>query len=278
MNNTKFVTAGQVYCFPLNKLAYPYEETGYWGACKVLRVDEDGAIIAGLVWAGREPLMLEQVSGIGILELVETTPDKHRAIYWREQNHAPENFKFVGSIEPTDAEIDLLKCNCKTRYCTCEKMLGGWKALKSAVNREWRKRLDADAYEAERAWLIAQMKSIKSKNDGRQNSESANVSLKSLLKKHFFNNWEKHIAPDLLLASKEILLSTLRKLINIENSTNKEEFLKILQYYVQGFNRLNQTHGFIDTARREDICFEIDLIAKAVGIQESNIADKWREW
>lgn len=278
MTETKSISAGQVYCFPLIKLASPYEETGYWGACKVLRVDKDGAVIAGLDWAGREPLLLENASGLGILDLIETTPDKPHAIYWRELNNAPENFKFIGLVEPTDVELGLLECHCETRHCTCIKMLGGWKALRAGVNREWRKRLDPDAYELERAWLIAQMKSNKSQNADRQKGELAKVSLNRLSKKVFFSNWETNQTPDLLLASREIIVSTLKELSDIEKSSDKNRILKILQECVEGFNRLNQKHGFINTAKREDICFEIDRISKAMGIQESNIADKWREW
>ena len=278
MDIPKFVTAGQVYCFPLHKLAYPYEETGFWGACKVLRVDNDGAVIAGLGWAGKSPISLEQISGIGILDLVETEPDKSHAIFWREKNKPPENFTFVGSIEPTGIELDLIKCNCKTRHCSCIKMLGGWKALKAALNREWRKRLDAEAYEVERAWIIAQMKSNKSVNDERQISETDNTSLISMSKEEIFDNWETHLPPDLLLACREIIYSTLDQLLGKEKPTNKDEILKIFQNCVQELNRLNQEHGFIDTAKREDICFEINRMAKAAGIKEQNIADKWREW
>ncbi|MFP4346375.1 MAG: hypothetical protein ACLFU8_16940 [Anaerolineales bacterium] len=270
--------AGQLFGFALYTLKPPYEPSGYFGVCQVIRVQDDGAVLAGLKWSGDRMPELEQAATSRVLRLTQGPSRGHPAIYWR-AGDPPEGFEYLGLSAPSAEGIALTTCNCTGRYCRCRRLTGGWNACRASLQREWRWRRDPQGYEADFEWLRNLSKKSREKRAQERKEELARATLQDFREETLFPGWEEHLAPTIVEAGREIFRKSVDKLETLGPTAAASEKIEVLRWATEEFNRLNVNHDlFIETGEREAICGYVEKLARAAGIEEPDLADRWREW
>lgn len=272
------IKTGQTYAFPLHLLIPPYQPSGYYGVCRVVKIAADGAVLAGLDWCGQALPAIEQVARCGILHLSHAASGANPAIYWQADENPTPGFECLGTSNPSDEEIQLTTCTCKGRRCTCKRVVGGWKSCRAGLAREWRKRTDPAGYEADRALLRAMRFGHRQQAEAKRCLEVTQATLEGLRNETLFQSWENQLDPEIVMASQRIFSSSIEQLASLGKHASVAEQTAALQICIEQFNHLESLYRFIDTARQEVICHEFNRLAQAAGIAEPDLADRWREW
>ncbi len=278
MVNKITLEAGQMFGFPIHQLTPPYQPSGYLGVCQVIRVQANGAVLAGLEWSGGQMPAVEQIASSPVLRLTQCPFQGEAAIYWQAED-PPEGFEDLGLATPSAEGIALSTCHCTGRSCRCKRFLGGWHACRASLTREWRWRRDPRGYEADIAWLRALSKKSHQEREQHRKDELAQVTLKSFSEETFFPGWEQHLKPGIVEASREIVRDALDKLSALDHTATASEKIEVLRWCVEAFNRLNvQYDHFITDLEREAICWHVERLAQAAGLNEPDLVDRWRDW
>jgi hypothetical protein len=272
------IKAGQIYSITLRQIVPPYEPSGYYGVCRVVRVEEKGAVVAALDWGGTAVPRLEQVVNCSVLQHGKGPFEGEPAIYWGAKGPI-DGVEYLGQSSPSAAEIELTTCRCVGRTCTCRRFVGGWQALCASLNREWRKRVDPEGYAADCEWLAGIVKEHRRQAEAQHKAELEPKGLENFHQETLFQGWEGYHAPEIVRQSRELFQVSLDKLAELGEKASRTEKEKVLKECIEGFNQLNcQYDNFISTLEREAICHEFDRLTLIAGIQEQELADRWREW
>lgn len=267
-----------MFGFALHNLTPPYQPSGTIGVCQVIRIRADGAVLAALEWSGSKMPAVEQIASSPVLRLTQGPFQGEAAIYWQAQD-PPEGFELLGLATASAEGIASSTCHCTGRSCRCKRFLGGWHACRASLAREWRWRRDPRGYEADIAWLRDLSKKSRQNREQQRKDELAQVTLESFNEETFFPDWEQRLKPPAVEASREIVRETLAKLGSLGHTATASQKIEILRWCVESFNRLNaQYDHFITDLEREAICWHVDEFSRAVGLDESDLADRWREW
>ncbi len=270
--------AGQIYSIALRQIVPPYEPSGYYGVCRIARVEERGAVLASLDWVGTQVPDLQSVENCAVLRLSQGPFEGQAAIYW-EAKEQVEGIEYLGLSSPSAEEIELTTCRCKGRTCTCAHFTGGWRACRAALNREWRKRLDPEGFAADTEWLAGVVKGHRQQAEEKRKAELGQSGLENFRKETLFQSWERYIAPEIVKESRRLFQESLDKLDRLGEKASRTEKENILKWCIKGFNRLDSKYAsFIATPEREAICHEFNRLALIAGIDDPELADRWREW
>jgi len=270
--------AGQIFSFGLYRLTPPYEPSGYFGVCQIIRVQADGAVLAGLEWSGNQIPAFERIARARVLKLTQGPFQGQPAIYWQAEE-PPEGFECLGLSTPSAEGIELTTCTCTGRTCQCKRFLGGWKACRASLAREWRWRRDPQGYKADVAWLRDMSKKTREKMEQERKEELERVALKDFREETLFRSWEQRLKPDIVEASREVFRKSLDKLEALGHKVAVAEKIEVLRWCIEEFNSLNVRYDlFIEDLEREAICWQFAKLARVAGVEEPDLADRWREW
>lgn len=262
--NVNELQAGQVFAFPLN-----WDE--YWGACRVVRMDKSGAVLAALEWIGKARPTLAQVSDCPLVHDNHGPFEGDPAIFWGAQT-PPSDFEYVGLSAPSHTELDLTTCHCQRRVCLCKRRQGGWKSCRVNLVRYWRWNIDRESYERECAAVRRELERIKAQ----RSSAPEPLTLAEFRRVTLFAGWEGYRDMPLIEASRRIFGETVDKLAALKGGLEDAK-LKIMKACIEQFNDLDSQCAFIETIEREEICEAFAQLARIVGLEE-DLADRWREW
>lgn len=105
------------------------------------------------------------------------------------------------------------------------------------------------------------------------------LTLEKLAKHRFLEFWEAPIPQVAIRQGRKLLREAAKELASLGEKPSLKARLEVLRTCIEGFNALDEKHGFIGTAEREEICDDFDLLVNACGLKNrSNLADDWREW
>jgi hypothetical protein len=105
------------------------------------------------------------------------------------------------------------------------------------------------------------------------------VTLQDLLNHKFFPRWKGHPPAKAIRESRNLMASTVRKLLELGESASEDERKAVLQACIESFNQLDAKLKFIATIEREDICEEFEAIVHACGLgRYENLADECHDW
>jgi hypothetical protein len=105
---------GQIFGFELYGLTPPYEPSGHFGVCQIIRIQADGAVLAGLEWSGKQIPELEQIARARVLKLTQGPFQGQPVIYWQAKD-PPEGFECLELSTPSAEGIELTTCACAGR-------------------------------------------------------------------------------------------------------------------------------------------------------------------
>ena len=104
------------------------------------------------------------------------------------------------------------------------------------------------------------------------------VDLDAFREQPLFTDWEGVVPPDVLEASRRIMLETAAKLKAL-GPQPRDAVLDVLRKCVEAFNRLDEVRAWIETIEREDLCTMVDQLATLAGIDDADdVAGEWRDW
>lgn len=262
--NVNALQAGQIFAFPLNIASY-------FGACRIVRLDRGGGVLAALSWLGETRPTLEQVHECALAYDNHGPFEGNPMLYWGAQA-PPSGFEYIGLSTPGSVELELTTCHCKGRVCLCKRRQGGWKACRASLVRYWQWKLDRESYEEQRAAIRQEFARI----SAQQQRAPAPRSLAEFRQMTLFAGWEGYLAPYLIETCRRILHETVDQLAGLSQAENDAR-LAIMQACIEQFNALNAQHTFIETLEREDICEVFGHLARLLGL-DADLADRWREW
>ncbi len=271
------LAVGQVYVFPLRQLVPPYEPNGYFAAGHLIGQKPDGMIVTGLEWTGTHAPSLAELIDKPLIRLTQGKEANEIVVVWEVKDTSPEAI-LVGSFEPDDEEVEAITCHCKTRYCTCKRTQGGWKAFSAMMRREWRKRLDPAGFETDVNWIRSVLQEQRNKQLADERNELENTTLESLKTEDVFKEWSRSISDDTIHAVRDAFHQTADSLIQLGDLPPQREKIRILKKFIETINHLNSKHQFIGTNERETLCKEFNRLTLAAGLKGKNLADKWRDW
>ncbi len=101
--------------------------------------------------------------------------------------------------------------------------MGGWKACKANLSREWRKRLDPKGFAADTEWLMGVMKEHRQQADKKHRIELAQAGLENFQTEILFRGWENHIAPEILKESRQLFQRSIDKLGELGEKASRTE-------------------------------------------------------
>ena len=269
---------GQVYSIALRQIVPPYEPSGYYGVCRIVRMEAKGVVLAALDWVGTVVPKLPTVEHGTVLRLSQGPFAGQAAVYW-EAGAPIAGVEYLGASSPSAEELELTTCRCQGRTCTCRHFLGGWKACRAALNQEWHKRLSPDKFAVDREWLAGVSQAQYQQVAEKRQAELTPAGLEGFRQEVLFPNWEGYLAPEIVRESRQLFQVTLHKLDELGANASRAEKESLLKECIEGFNHLNRKYAaFIATPEREAICHEFSRLVRLAGIDDPELADRWREW
>jgi hypothetical protein len=224
-------------------------------------------LVASSAWIGAEVPKCDDPALRPILCLTHHASDGERVLLWV-SDPVPAEFIPLGRIPPTPEEA-AFECDS----------FSGWAYLAFQSLRQWR-------WDHDRAAVLEEDQAKKAKaGEKRQQAEAqrqadlARVTLSDLANHKFFPRWKGHPAAKAVRESRDLMASTVRRLIELGESASEDERKAVLQACIESFNELDAKLKFIATIEREDICEEFEAIVHACGLgRYENLADEWRDW
>lgn len=90
---------------------------------------------------------------------------------------------------------------------------------------------------------------------------------------------DNNLPAEAIRASRDLMAATVRRLVDLGESTGEEDRKAVLRACIESFNELDAKLRFIETVARADICEEFEAIVHASGLgRYEDLADEWREW
>jgi hypothetical protein len=221
---------------------------------------------------------LDHIANAPILHLTQGPFQGQPAIYWQAQQ-PPDGFTSLGRSAPHAEGIALTTCHCTGNSCHCQRFLGGWHACRASLNREWRWRRDPQGYQADMAWLRELAQTSRQKRARERRQTLARGTLEGLSEQTWFDHWEQRLSPEIVNASRAIFRASVARLKAAGPMATASAKLEILQACIRAFNRLNVEHDlFIGDLEREAIGWHFEQLARAAGVDQPDLIDRWREW
>jgi hypothetical protein len=249
---------------------------GRYGACRViLDASSEAArqkkfacvLVASSAWIGAEIPKCDDPALRPILCLTHHSHSGQRELIWI-NDPVPAGFVPLGRIDPTPEETAF---KCFT--------FGGWASLMIQPLMQWRWDHDRAAVLAEDQAKKAKASEQRQLAEARRQADRARVTLSDLLNHKFFPRWKGQPPAKAVRESRQLMASTVRRLIELGESASEDERKAVLQACIESFNQLDTKLQFITTIEREDICEEFEAIVHACGLgRYENLADEWRDW
>lgn len=256
---------GTAYAVPL--------EDGRIGVCRVLRRNNireqrnDGALkvlVACSPWIGKKIPDLNHPELRSILIKTHHNWKDDKEVFWVSEP-APLSFIQLGTISPSTLE--------KRMACY---VYGGWESCQYHPVAQWR-------WDHERAKVLAE----DDKEEARKAKEALSaeknhdwLTLEALRSYPFFKHWKDFPARKAIKASRAIMKTAVKELVLLGLRAPAATKKAVLKECIEAFNDLDEElDNFIETAVREDICDEFELLVHACGLEKNqNMADEWRDW
>ena len=204
-----------------------------------------------------------------ILQLTRHGDQNRLAIQWV-VDAVPDDFVFIGEIEPTNRETEI---DCR--------FISVWENFRQYALDQWRWVHDREAFLAEEA--IKEKKRVEQEeSEWKDRAELlANVVLSDFEGYQFFSTWNTYPPEDMKRASQKIMADTVKVLGILGPNSPESDRMAVSRQSVESFNTLDTETYWIETVEREDICAEFELIAHACGlgqIGDDELTGRWRNW
>lgn len=248
---------------------------GRYSACRVL-IGTDGEwpqhygrviLVAGSAWIGDE---VPEVTDPALRPILRLTHHN-----WKDipnvlcvSDAPPPEFIPIGVVAPTAEE-------CQEPRVA----FGAWANFAYHALMQWRWDHDRDAVLAEDAARKEQEAEALRRSKEEYRARLKRMTLEDLRARRFFAGWKGDRSPAATRASRKIMADTVDALLQLGPAASEAERLAVLQWCIGSFNTLDAKRQFIDTAERDDICEEFEIIVHACGMHHhKDLADRWREW
>lgn len=262
--NVELPETGSAFAFPL--------DDGRYSACRVLEYndeDKDPSIkVACSCWIGEDIPELSEITLREILYKNHHSWNNDPAILWI-SDALPTNFISLGEITPT----------LEDRNIECSSY-GNWPSLTLQPLAQWLWDNDRETSDANDKIKKENYDQQRKKSQFEREEYLKNITLETLLKREFFEKWDKYPSEEAKQDSQKIMKETIERLIYA--TADAEESIKIahLENCILCFNTIDTKYdGFIETIEREDICEEFESIVYACNLGHmQDLADEWRDW
>lgn len=265
---TPLPSQGDAFAVPL--------DDGRYSVCRVLLdASSDAAkqwnahcvLVACSAWIGAEVPQPDDPALRPILCLTHHSWAGKREMAWI-SDPVPDEFIPIGRIPPTPEEM---ATTCGT--------FSGWASMALQPLLQWRWDHDRAAVLAEDKVKQAETAVLREKAAAERRAYLAAVTLADLSAHEFFPRWEEYPPEEPARASRALMSTTVRRLIELGETASEEERRAVLRGCIESFNELDARLGFIATIEREDICEEFEALVHACGLgRYADLADEWREW
>lgn len=242
---------------------------GRYGVCRVIQRDSEGERVLAVAtpWIGSgepelsEPLLRE------MLVLSHHAWSNSPAALWVSRP-LPQDFILIGSLEPTQAEKQMVSNSG-----------AAWPWLPIQVLSQWRWDNDRESVLKEDA-LRHQEKAKQREIEAQHRREYlAKITLKELREKPRFGSWEGYVPDVALEATRNVFCDTIDAIVELGPKASEESIIEKLKWCIESLNELDFQHEFIETLERENLCAEFEEIVHASNLgRYNNLADRWREW
>ncbi|HYH67205.1 MAG TPA: hypothetical protein VD866_21090 [Urbifossiella sp.] len=266
--STKLPSPGDAFAVPL--------EDGRYSVCRVIldassdaarRWNTNGVLVACSAWVGSELPRPDDPALRPILRRTHHSWTGALEMAWISEP-VPRGFIPLGRIPPTPEEMAIA---CGT--------FGGWASMAEQPLMQWR-------WDHARAGVLDEDQEGRAKAVARREEAATRrrayltgVALADLSGHTFFPRWKDDPAAGAVRASRALMATTVRRLIDLGESASEEDRRAVLRACVESFNELDAKLGFIDTVAREDICEEFEAVVHACGLgRYVDLVDEWREW
>lgn len=265
---TRLPTQGDAFAVPL--------DDGRYSVCRVIldasseaakRWKSKCVLVACSAWIGTAIPKSDDPALRPVLCLTHHSWAGKREMVWI-SDPVPDGFIPLGRIQPTPDET---ATECST--------FGGWSSMAIQPLMQWRWDNDRAAVLEEDKETDVKAIEDRKKAEAQRQAYLARVTLTDLLNHEFFPRWEDHTPAKAIRESRNLMVTTVRSLIELGESASEEERKAVLRLCIETFNKLDAKLRFIETVEREDICEEFEAIVHACGLgRYENLADEWREW
>lgn len=265
----KLPAEGDAFAVPL--------DDGRYSVCRVLLdADSESAkewksgcvLVACSSWIGNELPSADDPALRPILHLTHHSWSGVPEVFWISDS-VPDEFVPIGSIPPTPEEKRIESSS-----------LGDWHSMAIQPIAQWRWDNDRTSVLAEDE--IQEKEEAQERQHQQQDRDKylANITLEELRDHRFFPRWDEYPAKKAIRASRRIMSSTVRQLLDLGIDAPESDRMAILQDCIEGFNSIDsEMNHFIETVEREDICEEFEAIVHACGLgAHKDLADQWRDW
>jgi hypothetical protein len=251
---------------------------GRYTIARVLRItrepccgDEALAVMAATDWIGEQPPTLPMATRPEVLARSKPRGEQRFALTFisRQNGKPPANFKFIGTIEPTEWE--------QKRYCNS---YSHWYAFEADVLQEEKARLDPGALEEENRQHRIQAEQHQAQVEKERQARLASITIEQLLKEKPFPDWYELPPPEIKRKVVKLYRKALQALIDLGPSASLDEKVAAFREYIEALNDLEVKTGFIETDEREDLLTRAEEMAHAAGIpQVMDLVLEWtRDW
>lgn len=247
---------------------------GRFGVCRVLRHAEGDelrwmgrtALVAIASWTGTEPPSLDDPALREPLRLTHHAAAGRLAMGFVGEA-PPEHLQYLGQIPPTAEE----------RALTCDGM-GQWDGSDDLV-LQWRWDHDREALLAEEAAREAAERAERQRVAELEARRRETLTWEGLRAKERFVAWEASLVPEVVAASRRLFVEAIDALASLGPRPHRRRAAAVVNALVEGFNRLQAEHHFIETLERERICIELEELAFLAGLDDPlHVADARRTW
>ena len=242
---------------------------GRYGVCRVIQKDSESERVLAVAtpWIGSgkpdlsDPLLREA------LVLNHHAWSDSPAALWVSRS-LPPNFTLIGSLEPTQAEKQMVSNSA-----------AAWPWFSIQVLSQWRWDNDRESVLKEDD-LHRQEKTKQHEIEARRRREYlARVTLKELREKPRFESWEGYVPDVALEATRRVFCDTIDAIAELGAKASEESIIKKLKWCIESLNELDFRHKFIETLERENLCAEFEEVVHASGLGHyDDLANRWREW
>lgn len=252
---------------------YSEELADQYGACRVVGLRENGAVVAALDWLGEGIPELEDLEDAPVLKRfwwpnrTEEFP-KNRASFGRVTETRPRWWTRIGNVDLSDAEAEL------GRETSTISGGNGWLAIRISVRQGWEWRNNREEVQRRRE---------RAREELRRETEKrvrAFDSLAEMRQQDHFHSWREYMDDELVDASKRIIDRAIDEFDELPDDVPESKRVDVIRRLVEAFNELNVQHDhFIETLERESIALKIDQLLELVDLAHlGDLDDRWREW
>lgn len=182
--------------------------------------------------------------------------EKRLALQWVLKVDAPQSFKLIGLIRPTEEEKSLTGST-----------YGSFEGLSEIIIRQYLWDTDRDEY---MSFVLKRGRESVARQLELEKHRASKLSMKKMLKTKFFKCWTGTAPVEVINICRNIMTETVASVESLRNQdASKTEILSLLHSCAARLSKQSHLHGdFIETFERDEAVRMLDDLCSLSGIEE----------